>query len=154
MVSSVCLDTNVLIWGIKRQAEQGQEHMIERASRFIHHLDKRGVRCTVPSVVIAELLMPLPVSEHRSFVALVSENFIVPSFNTITASFFAKVWQNKKGQIQIPRQEMKFDAMVVATALSVGATCIYSNDPHIVSIAQGHIDCKDIPAVPEQERFL
>lgn len=153
-MARVCLDTNVLIWGIKRQATPGQEYMIERTARFLRYLEKKQTDCVVPAVVIAELLLPLPLSEHMLFTALVSQTFVVPSFNTLTAALLAKIWQSKKGQVVIPRQEIKFDAMVVATALAAGASCIYSNDPHIEAIALGHIDCKDIPATPEQERFL
>lgn len=153
-MACVCLDTNVLIWGVKQQFTPGQEHMIERTARFIRHLDKKGVTCVVPAIVISELLMPLPLSEHMPFIAMVSTSFTVPSFNAVTASFLSKIWQSKKGQVDIKREEIKFDAMIVATALAARATCIYSNDPHIAEIALGHLDCKDIPEMPEQERFF
>ena len=149
-MSFVCLDTNVLIWGIKRQASAAQAEMIPRTRRFLDSLHKQQIRAVVPAVVVAELLMPLPLEEHNNFVADMSQQFIVPPFDSLVASFLAKVWQAKKGQRDIQRNEIKYDSMVIATALALKASCIYSHDPNLRTVADGLIECRDIPETPEQ----
>ena len=52
----VVFDTNVLIWGIKRQSTAGQEQMIEKAVRLVEELDSKNTEIALPAMVIAEYL--------------------------------------------------------------------------------------------------
>jgi len=40
--------------------------------------------------------------------------------------------------------------MIIATACSINAICLYSEDPHIVKLANGFIDVQPLPVYPEQ----
>jgi predicted nucleic acid-binding protein len=153
-MATVCLDTQILIWGLKRQASPGQEDMIDLATRFLSHLTRQKRTCIVPAVVVSELLLPLPLSEHNAFVADIARRFTVPPFDTLTATYLARVWQSKRGQVEIPRPEIKFDSLIVATALAAGANCIYSHDPHVKLIAAGHLDCRGMDEEPMQSSFV
>lgn len=45
-----CLDTQVLIWAIKKEATAGQEEMIERASMLIDRLAKSEIKIVIPTI--------------------------------------------------------------------------------------------------------
>lgn len=38
MNKPVCIDSHLIIWGIKKEASKGQEHMIEKAENFFNGL--------------------------------------------------------------------------------------------------------------------
>ena len=39
-MSIVCLDTHIVIWGIKKEASDGQENLILQAENFLKWLDE------------------------------------------------------------------------------------------------------------------
>lgn len=57
MIQPVCLDTNILIWGIQNKASAGQEQMLERTRLFLKDLDESKAKIIIPSLVIGELLL-------------------------------------------------------------------------------------------------
>lgn len=40
-MDTVCIDTNVLIWGIKGEHSTGQNDMVSKAQRFLDYLDRQ-----------------------------------------------------------------------------------------------------------------
>ena len=60
MMGIVCIDTHIVIWGIKKQATKGQENMISRAESFLNWLDENKKKIIIPVPVISELLVPVP----------------------------------------------------------------------------------------------
>jgi predicted nucleic acid-binding protein len=158
MSEVVCLDTNILIWAIKEQATPGQEAMIARAKRFLRKLDQDGAQVIIPSLIIAELLMPVPVEHHAAFTNLIERSFIVAPFDVKAAIHFVRIWQQKRKHESIrelveagkTKGELKADAMIVAIAVSQGASCLYTHDGPMRKVADGFIRVSDIPDVAEQ----
>jgi predicted nucleic acid-binding protein len=155
----VCLDTHILIWGIKKDAAGNQEHMVPLAQAFIKSLDEdKNIRVMVPSVVVGELLMRVPPEKHEEVNRLFHSRFMVPSNDIAAASCFARIWQEKKNIMpqlkndfpQTTREEMKADCQIVAIALTHGASCIYSYDDKLIKFAQGHIEVRQMPELSEQ----
>ena len=91
----VCLDTHILIWGIKEESEPGQEDKIPKAKSFLKWLEDKKAKILVPSVVVAELLMRVPREEHGKVIDFFQRKFIAPPFDTVAASCFAKIWREK-----------------------------------------------------------
>jgi len=154
-MSLVCFDTQVVIWGIKQQATPGQEGMIEKAKYLIQTCTEDGKRIIIPSVVIAELLMPIDPNSHQAFSALMQKRFIISTFDLKAASYFAKVWQERKQEREYlinnalaTRAELKADSMIIATAVASGASCIYSHDIPLRKCATSFIEVCDIPEIP------
>lgn len=58
----VCLDTNIVIWGILEQSHSSQQEMIGRAKLFIENLTKSKARMMLPSPVVTELLLNVPIA--------------------------------------------------------------------------------------------
>ena len=159
-MKTICLDTHILIWGIKEQSSLGQEEMIPRAKRFLRHLESEHNIVLVPSVVVAELLMSIPPNLHATVTNLLDKGFVIPPFDLQASTHFARIWQDKQNQgvieqlkhnYQAKREEIKADCLIVATALSRGAECIYSYDSKLKIFASGHINVEDIPIIPDQQ---
>tara|TARA_Y100000310_G_C20069107_1_gene528503 strand:+ start:51 stop:551 length:501 start_codon:yes stop_codon:yes gene_type:complete len=155
----VCFDNHVLIWGIKEEASPGQEDMIPRAKSFIKELDESNTKVLIPSVVIAEFLMRIPPEAHTTITNLFSKSFLVASFDTAAASHFATIWQAKKNQGGIAkiqeemgttREELKVDALIVATAVSHQVERIYSHDRGVKAFGEGFVDVQEVPFIPSQ----
>ena len=159
----VCFDSHVIIWGIKEQATPGQEEMVTKTKTFLEHLDKNGIKALIPSVVVAELLMCLPRETHAMFCNLMHRHFIIPPFDLGAASHFARIWRSRKGDtslgqstqgVNVSRNRLKVDCMIVATAVARGASCIYSHDKKLQKFAEGHIEVREIPTILNQLGLL
>ncbi len=162
-MSAVCLDTHIVIWGVQRKAKPQQRGMIERTRLFLQHLSDRRVTVVMPSIVVAELLVGIPVERHEAFYRLVEARFMVPPFDTLSASYFARIWQEKRDHPDIKKiledgettkNILKADCMLVATALAIGASRIYSHDPHIRNFAGQHIMVSEIPEMHVQDNWV
>ena len=151
-----CLDTHVLIWGIKKQANPTQQNMIDRAARFIQWLEKEKHTVIIPAPVLGELLMKIPVEQHQNFISQFSKNFIIAPFDAHAASQFAYIWQKtgesyqSNNQGNSGREKIKVDCMIVAIAVAQKANVLYSEDADIIKIANGFVNVKTIPDIPYQ----
>lgn len=159
--SIICLDTHILIWGIKQQASPGQENMIHRAKNLLYTLEDSHSQVIVPSLVLAELLMPVEEKDYGKLLAEISKAFMIVPFDAQAALHYASLWKHwrKKNFEQIgenkpTRAKMKTDFMIVATAISRKAECIYSADTDIDKFAEGHIEVRKLPASFEQGRLV
>ena len=149
----VCFDTQIIIWGIKKQATPGQEGNIDKARHLIQTCEKDGTEIMIPSVVVAEVLCALKPRLHIEFSAIIHKRFIIPPFDTQAALKFAEIWQKRKaakGDSKISRAEMKADFMITATAVVGGAECIYSEDAGLKKFAQDYINVRPLPSIAEQ----
>lgn len=155
----VCLDTQIMIWGIKEQATQGQTDMIPRAKRFLVDLDQKGTKVIIPAIIVGELLLRVPPELHLMVLNLFQKGFIVVPFDLQAAAHFARIWQanNDAAVIQelsqedkLTNRQIKADCMIVATAVAKGVDCIYSHDKGLRKFAKGHIEVKEMPDIPLQ----
>lgn len=56
----VCLDSNIVIWGLKGIASPGQEGMVQKAKAFLQHLQENHTTALIPMPVLAEILFIFP----------------------------------------------------------------------------------------------
>lgn len=157
----VCLDTNILIWGIKQQANPKQEHMISRAKDLIHTLEKSRSQVIIPSLVLAELLMPVSEADYGKLFAELNRTFMIVPFDAQAAFHFATLWKQHKqkqpaaiGENKPTRAKMKTDFMIVATAISRKADCIYSSDSDVENFAKGYLEVRKLPIAFTQGRLI
>lgn len=158
----ICIDTQVLIWGIREYASAGQEPMITRAQHLFDSLGKAGQRGLIPSVVVGEFLSGLPEASHAAVVNLVRAGFVTAAYDLKAAAIFAKLWQAKKDDGTVSqlrsagasRQEIKADGMIVASAIAHRAAHVVSHDPHLRRFAVGQIEVQDLPPLPPQIPLL
>lgn len=147
-----CIDSNIIIWGIKKQATPGQEEMIERAEHFFSSVDEYEDFLLIPSMVLAEVLAPEPPQIRAAYLDILTKGFIIAPFNEMASLKYAELLYNRFEEIRnlasatdTSRQKMKVDHMIVATAIVNNANCIYSTDPGLKAFAKGYIDVRDLP---------
>jgi hypothetical protein len=154
----ICLDNHALIWGIREQSSEGQEDMVPHTKRFIESIDN-DTSVLIPAIVFAEFLMPIPPELHPMVINLFNKNFIIAPFDALCASKFSLIWNKNKEEAQelvkkgITRAQLKADGLIVATAVARKAECIYSYDKWIKTFANGFVDVKEIPFIPEQKKL-
>lgn len=150
----VCIDTHVLIWGIKRDAVASQSFMIERTVNFLHWLQNEQQKIIVPAPVLGEFLMRIPPEDHARVTREIQNKFIVMPYDAAAASLFAQIWQKNKNNgmpaENTGREKMKTDSLIVAIAVVNKAKILYSDDPGIRKFADGFIEIRDIPLIPRQ----
>ena len=159
----VCFDSNVVIWGIKKQATPSQLHMIAKTEKYIEALDKSKIQILIPSVVIAEILSNEPKEKHGEILKELSQNkFVIGHFNTLTAKIFSELFgeniqhdKEYRTENQIRKDKMKLDYMIVATAIENNASYICSNDiKDLEAFSKGKIRILNVPEIPEQAELI
>ncbi|MCT0199921.1 PIN domain-containing protein [Synechococcus sp. CS-1325] len=161
-MSQVCVDTHILIWGVKEQSEPGQEEMIPKAKELLKRCERDGKLILVPSIVVAEFLTGIPPSVHGEVLELLSGWCQIQPFDALCASVFAKLWQEKTALGVVAdirkdnvatRQELKADCMIVSTAVANKSETICTHDTALMRFAQGSVVCRQIPEYPIQGKL-
>ncbi|MCG8053973.1 MAG: PIN domain-containing protein [Candidatus Thiodiazotropha endolucinida] len=156
----VCIDSHVLVWGVREHAEEGQEAMIYRTKAFFDWCKSNKTTIMIPAVVVGEVLTAIESNHHPMIINLLETGFDIPPYDAKAAALFARLWREKKdsglvGEIQnelhATRQELKADCMIVATAIAKNAEVLYSHDAKLKRFANGNIDVREIPVFQIQE---
>ena len=151
-----CIDSNIIVWGIKKQATRGQEEMIARAEKFFARADEYGDYIVVPTIVLAEILAPEPPTIRAKYLEIINSAFIVAPFDSRAALKYAEMLHGRVDEIKTiatntdtTRQRMKADHMIIATAIVNNANCIYSTDKGLKAFSNGYIDVNELPIAKE-----
>lgn len=142
----VAVDTQALIWGGIRRGIPGigglspADAEKEKRSRFLmHDLDEAKAQIVIPSIVVAELLLPIDPQHHGTFLAVMTQRFRCPPFDLPATSLAASLWQyghSLPAQEQGKRTVLKADVMIVATAKVHGVRFFYSDDQSCRKLAE------------------
>jgi len=158
---SVCIDSNFLIWGVKKQASPTQEDMKEKAALFFEQSRLDKVDLLIPTAVITEILAPEPLEKHQEILKIISRGFIIADYDLRVAQKSAELIFKKISDLKaycdennLARDKMKFDHVIVATAIVYGCTCVYSDDPHIRKLCNGLINYEGMPDIKKQPKIL
>lgn len=150
-----CIDANIFIWGIKKQASPGQEEMLKRAEYLFQWMDDNKHRVMIPSIVVAEILAPESLEKQTVILDLINKNFMTPEFDLRAASKYAHMLMNKIEELKkvaqkenIELQKMKTDHLIIACAVANGANCIYTHDIGLKTFGQKYIEIKELPPLP------
>jgi len=156
-----CIDSNTFIWGIKKKADPGQEHMIERAEYLFEWIDTNKYTIMIPTVVLAEVLAPEPLEKYPVIMEAISRNCMIADFDIRAASKYGVLFMSKIEEVKklakkhkIDSQKMKIDHLIIACALVHNAGCIYSTDAGLKAFGQTHIDIRDLPLMPAKQQDL
>ncbi|MBL0129276.1 MAG: PIN domain-containing protein [Flavobacteriales bacterium] len=151
----ICLDSQVVVWGIKGEAEPGQEAKIGRAKALLALLAEEKAIIIIPAPVLSEILMRVPAAEHGKIVNFITARFRVPPFDAAAAAIAAQIRQKlmsegefKKIQKSSTREVVKFDIQIIAIAKLHGAKTIYSEDRGLKNAAEGWGGGVKVSAMP------
>jgi hypothetical protein len=87
------VDTNVLIWGLKKRATENRVDMIPRAVEFFKTVRSHRIRIIIPSQVMAEFLAGYPDDASRDAACkMLEENFFIAPLDGNAANIAASLW--------------------------------------------------------------
>ena len=93
----VCLDTQVLIWGVQERARSGQEEMIQRARYLFSAFTQAKTKVLIPSIAVGEFLLGIPSDMHGVFLSKLGEGgFIIAPYDLQAAARFAALWKERE----------------------------------------------------------
>lgn len=159
-MQAVCLDTMIVIWGIKGECEGGQEPERDRAMAYVSQLRRDRVQVIIPSVVIGEALVRVPLEDHTPLIQNILERkFIIAPVDLRISTMYARIWRTKSddGTIAALKQDpamtrriLKFDCLIAAAAAvwEVGYLC--SNDNNVRRFGEGYINVQRLIDIPVQ----
>lgn len=153
----MCIDTNIVIWGIRKECRKGQEDRIPRAEQLLDDCLKADLRIIIPTLVLGELLIGPDDIDADRFVQEALTDFMIHPYDFPAAKTFGKIWRARYGEqrlLEKTRQELRADCMIVATAASLGCECIYSNDAGVHGFAKGFINAQDLPPLRPAQKEL
>src|SRR5687768_2352950 len=159
MSKLVMIDSQIFIWGIKGQSTTGQEHEIPKAKAFIQWLSKNDYKLLLPVPQMVELLSYVPPDGQDLIRQYFTKQFRIVPFDELAASKCAELIYLSLNEIdliqyradhKVTKNKIKFDCMLVAIAITRGASKIYSVDGDIKKFANNQIDVLPLPSVPEQ----
>ncbi len=126
----------VLLWGFRdwpppsgTPAEIAEKQ--RRARILLQDLTDKKALIVVPTVVVAELLTPVPVARHGAFISRLQERFFVKGLDVKNSSVAADLWTRHRTlpvAVRSERSILKADTLIIATARVGGATSFYSHD--------------------------
>lgn len=80
----VCLDTHIVQWGVlRRTSDPGQQHLVDKSAALIRFIDKNNDRVILPSIVIGELLVPIPQEEHSEVLSRLSRDWMIVDYDVL-----------------------------------------------------------------------
>jgi hypothetical protein len=74
-IRTVCIDSMLCVWGIKKVASKGQEEKILLAESLIETLSKEKAALLLPTPIITELLTPVPPQDHSKLLRHLTSYF-------------------------------------------------------------------------------
>lgn len=158
----ISFDTAVLLWGIQGTSRASQNEMILRTQRYMQSLAKQRTRVCIPAPVVAEYLAGFEPSEHEKQLLLLDKSFFIAAFDLKAAVLAARITAQHCMLRQIrqecgqSRQQLRVDAMILATAVVAGAQTLVSQDSHMQQLAQflpGTIQVLPVPEIVQSDLF-
>lgn len=149
-----CLDTNILSWLFKTSRDENKEKQ-ERSDILVKNLEKDRYEICIPTIVLAETLYCVPEEKVYDLQKEIVTTFKVYPFDDLAAYYFRGIAiKNRNPAVDNVRWNRYADAKILATALSCGASCIYSEDKRLTALSDGTITVLPLPPLPLRQGVL
>lgn len=158
----VGIDSNVVVYAglvprvVSDAGNITEQKALSRRARILLH-ELRNDQVVLPTIAVAEILVPVPTSQHGQLIAALKEVFLCAEFGDRAATIAADLWSKYK---KVPtdrrydnRHTMLADVKIVAAAKAVGATVFYTNDESCQKLADIVMQGKGLP-VSSTELFI
>lgn len=146
----VSLDTMTLVWAIRKK---GPSDKVTHARYLFQHLEKDNAQIVIPSVVIAEYVVPLKNRKEREeVIARMGDRFLIAPFDAKDAALAAQLWSEGRKEREMQKKGarvlLKADALIIATAFGHGARIFYTDDDDCLRMATTVMEAKKLPTMP------
>ncbi|MBL4844961.1 MAG: PIN domain-containing protein [Planctomycetes bacterium] len=139
---TIAFDTQVFIWGIRRDATQGKD-LVDQALALLRRVENSAEAGIFPAPVVTEGLQPIEEQGQQELLAeIMAMGLRVPPLDLSSAPLAASISRashmskEERDEIGVGRQCMKVDAMIVAIAKRAGARFIVSHDAGLQRAAE------------------
>jgi predicted nucleic acid-binding protein len=151
----ICFDTMILVWGVQGAARSAQEEMIERTRRYLRSLQEGNTKIMVPTAALTEYLQGFELEDRKRQLQALERHFVIPAFD-LPAAYLAAGLARKAGNVKgIPRQTVKTDIQIIATAIVNRAERIITDErAHFEQLADGKIEISEVPTIHEQSALF
>ena len=148
----VCVDTNVLIWGVSEKKKSEDPELFEATKSFFQKIKSASSKqiLVLPAPVVAEFLVGGDEPNKIESSLNDFEGFEIAPFDVAAAKKYAEIFsfgnqKRKNGKYEKSRNCFKLDCAIIAIAVSIRASCIYSQDKDVGKLASDHIKVLKIP---------
>jgi predicted nucleic acid-binding protein len=118
-----------------------------KAQYLLETLESEKATLVIFSVVLAECLTGVRISQRLSFIAKMESRFRISPFDGRAALEYAQL----AAPPDASRENNKFDMQIVATAIASGVDVLYSEDTDVHEIGRERLDVRRLPKLPEQQ---
>jgi predicted nucleic acid-binding protein len=142
----VGIDTQTLVWAVRRQGSAGD---LERARWLFEELQIAEAQVLIPTVVVAEYLVPADKKSHASIIEAIHRKFLIRPFDIECASLAAELFKVGKPMrpagVPLGREVLRSDTLIIATAKVHKAKVFYSDDKDCRDLAATVLDARPLP---------
>lgn len=153
----VCLDTNILIWGIQKIALPEHADKIEKAKYLFEQLQEEKAEVIIPAIILSEFLIGIDSIDQPLCLKEIHRHCKIYPFDVPAALKLSEMLKNMKHNGVYARLEkegctkrtIKFDSLLVATALAQKVSILYTYDKAVRLIAEKEgIEVRGLPELP------
>ncbi len=139
-----------LVWGIRKK---GQADKVEHAKYLFAQLEEEEAQIIIPSVVIAEFVIPFKTRKEREdVIARMRNRFLIAPFDARDAALAAELWLAGKSGRQMKKDNarvcLRADSLIIASARNHGARVFYTDDEDCFNMAKTVMEAKKLPTIP------
>jgi predicted nucleic acid-binding protein len=142
----VGIDTQSLVWAVRRQ---GTASELDRAKWLFEELQIAKAQVLIPTIVVAEYLVPADKKTHASIIEAINRRFLIKPFDVECASLAAELFKVGKPMRQagVPfgREVLRADTLIIATAKVHKAKVFYTDDKDCRELAATVLDARPLP---------
>jgi predicted nucleic acid-binding protein len=166
-MSLVCLDSQIIQWGLFKRYPQSSKAvtLITQATAFIEWLEKGRHEVILPSIVLGEILSPVPRELHVEIMSQISREWMIANYDSRAAKIFAGMRYDadhkqiiKDIQAKDPcatRKQLNADGMIIATAIANNVNKLYSYDSALIRMARAaQLDAEDFMTINLQYKLF
>lgn len=155
----ICLDTMVLIWGVRKEASGQQQHMVRKTHLFLNALQEERESILIPTPALSEFLIGVKQEKWSRYLEIFQESFRIMPFDYPAAQVAARITQKALSSdvskaFDIKKEALKFDAAIIAIAKLAGAEYLITEDPHFKKITIPGMKIMGVPEVKIQEDMV
>ena len=104
----LCIDTNVMIWGILQNGKTDLEkRMIEKASAFFDNGFAEGKTFAISVITLSEFMVKIPPDERDQYIELISKNFVLLPYSENAAMKNADIFREQYAKMKAAYQGMR-----------------------------------------------
>jgi len=156
MQRTVCLDTNIVLWGILGEGKAQDGFKQDCAQYLIQMLENEKVRVVIPTLVLSEATARMEEDDKHEFIKRLCEQVEIIPYCTKSAleySTIRRIGMKRKNK-DFTRKEIIVDSMIVSCCKANGVHQLYTDDSNLKSLASQFMEAPDLPFPPPEQLTL